>query len=197
MFQNDGNFFFQFRVVVPSEEINNYQDLLKDKDVSFERLSEKTNGVFYNENIPLTDDEKKQRLEQFLQEESEEILEGKADWKIGVEALKKLLDTRTNGKVYFRDIEDLPLEDDSLLSSFTSYISIDEGNNMREMPGINIPMYYVGGTLSYTTHHEEDSGLNSLNILRAGSPKIWFIISHKFREESRKSSRREVWHVFA
>ena len=51
------------------------------------------------------------------------------------------------------------------------------------MAGINTPMYYIGGKLSYTTLHEEDGGLSNLNILRAGSPKVWFVISHKHRHE--------------
>ena len=51
------------------------------------------------------------------------------------------------------------------------------------MAGINTPMYYIGGKLSYTILHEEDGGLSSLNILRAGSQKVWFVISHKHRHE--------------
>ena len=104
-----------------------------------------------------------------------------------MDALKELFKTKDVGKIYFRDIEDVPLVSGSLLPSFNSHIGVDERKDITTMPGINTPMYYVGSRLSYTTHHEEDGELSSLNVLRAGHPKVWFIISHRFRAEVEKN----------
>ena len=177
--------YFQFRGVVPPITIN-YAEYLNKDNVSYEHLVKKAKGVFFNEKIPLTNEDKEAHLRSILRENSITISSDEEDWRIAVNAFDELVCNSNDGRVYFRDIESVPEECHSILSSFTSPISVNENKEIRKMPGINTPMHYVGGKLSYTIHHEEDGGLSSLNILKAGSPKAWFIIDNRFRADVEK-----------
>ena len=178
------DFMFQFRDVVRPIEFQ-YETFLNKENVSYERLVPKAKGVFYNEKIPLQDEDKEKYLQNLLnekaQEDTGEDSNTRKDWEICVDAINSLLRKHNDGRVYFRDLDSEMFRSISVLTSFTSHITVNESNT--EMPGINLPMHYVGGKFSYTAHHEEDGGLSSINILKAGEPKVWFIISHKFRAE--------------
>ena len=49
---------FQFRSVIQLEDVR-YREFLQEEDISYEHLRLKTEGVFYNENIPLKAEKKK------------------------------------------------------------------------------------------------------------------------------------------
>ena len=62
------HFMFQFRSAMQPEDVR-YREFLQEEDISYEHLRLKTEGVFYNENIPLKAEKKKILLNRLLQEE--------------------------------------------------------------------------------------------------------------------------------
>lgn len=78
---------------------------------------------------------------------------------------------------YARDLTESPSFFTSYLEDVTSIIS-----DREPIVGVNTPMFYVGGPMSNTALHDEDSSLASINILIAGHPKVWLIIDHTMRD---------------
>ena len=105
------------------------------------------------------------------------------EWQVCVDTVENLFVNRSKDRAYIRDIEIGPEENDILLSNIDSHISLNEEKNIKEMKGINTPMHYIGEKGSFTAHHEEDAGLSSMNLLKWGEPKLWFIIHNKWRAE--------------
>ncbi|KAL7304186.1 hypothetical protein TKK_0003384 [Trichogramma kaykai] len=83
-------------------------------------------------------------------------------------------------RFYIRDITNPPMGYSNILGDIHSIISLNDNNS--EIPGINTSMHYIGMENSYTSMHEEDGGLSSINILKDGV-KIWIVVHYRFRAE--------------
>ena len=187
--------FLQFRAVVDPIEINfeNYIQKLNGPaekmkvPIHCECFEKVADGVYYNQNVTIKDNENAELLKRILNEnELIEFANEEEKWQACVDAVEDLFEKSKERHAYIRDIEIEPDESNSLLSNIKSHISINAERNIEEMAGINTSMHYFGERGSFTAHHEEDGGLSSLNLLKCGNPKLWFIIDYRWRAQVEK-----------
>lgn len=73
-----------------------------------------------------------------------------------------------------------------------SYCNIDKTSSValvqhiESIPGINCPIYYIGGAFHYFPFHVEGEGISSTYYISSGSSKMWYAVrdSHKIRFQS-------------
>ena len=153
--------------------------------VHCEHLKEISDDLYINEKIEINAEENSRLLNRIL--EGNEPLEFENDeWQACVDTIENLFQNNSARRAYIRDIEVEPAESNSLLANIHSHISVDEGRNREVMEGINTPMHYIGEMGSFTVHHEEDGGLSSINLLKCGDPKLWFVLDCRWRAQAEK-----------
>ena len=156
--------------------------------VHCECLHKAAENLFYNEKVEISNEENEKLLERILNENDVLNFASKEEeWEVCVNTLKRLFENNGDHRAYIRDIETAPEESPSVLGDIESLISIGGRRNFPVLRGINTPMHYVGEKGSFTAHHEEDGGLSSINVLKSGEPKLWFVIDYKWQAEVEKN----------
>lgn len=78
--------------------------------------------------------------------------------------------------LYFYNCTRSPPGVESCLNTMSSNLDTSRNPRVCDVPGINIPMFYVGDTDSITAMHVEDGLSDSVNVLHAGNDKLWIVI---------------------
>ena len=82
-----------------------------------------------------------------------------------------------------------------LLNDIQSNISAKMDPNVDLLPGINESMFYLRHPNNFTGIHVKDSCLESLNILRSGSPKIWIIVDRTSYSRFNDSLSEDLYRI--
>ena len=85
--------------------------------------------------------------------------------------------TQANSKyLYIYICESLPENVVSCLNGISGHLDPRANSRIKDMPGINTSMFYIGCAGSFTELHVEDSIADSTNVIHVYKGKIWMFI---------------------
>ena len=88
--------------------------------------------------------------------------------------------TQANSRyLYIYNCESPPESVVSCLNGISGHLDPRANSRIKNMPGINTSMFYIGGAGSFTELHDEDSIADSANVIHVGKEKIWMFIDRQ------------------